>query len=104
MKKKRSKRRTKNREKIHAVMQSALDSWSKRPHAERKPAPLIKRWSIEEPEAILDYLHGDTPTDEVAAACYYEYARASEIFRKARREILRKVPPAIRRKLRRKYD
>lgn len=52
----------------------------------KQPAPLDVKWSIDEPQAILDYLHGDTPTAEVEAACYYEYARASEILRKARRE------------------
>jgi len=57
-------------------------AWKKR----NRPAPLTKRWSIEEPEAILDYLHRDMPADEAAAACYYEYARESETLRKARRE------------------
>lgn len=51
-----------------------------------RPVPLTKQWSTEEREAILDYLHGDTPANEAAAACYYEYARASETLRKARRE------------------
>jgi hypothetical protein len=84
MKKKPSKKRRENDEKIRAVIKSSLDSWSEAPAVINKPAPLIKRWSEEEPEAILDYLHGDTPSDEVKACCYYEYARASEVFRKAR--------------------
>ena len=45
---------------------------------------LEKQWSRDEPEAILDYLHGDIPATEVQACCYYEYARTSRIFRKAR--------------------
>jgi len=51
-----------------------------------EPAPLSKRWSIKEKESILDYLHGDVADDEAEACCYYEYARASETLRKARRE------------------
>ena len=104
MKKKRSKRRTENEERIRAVIESSLDSWSKGPAATRKPAPLIKRWSIVEREAILDYLCGDVPRGEVKACCYYEYSRTSGVLRKARREILRKGPLRIRRKLQRKYD
>ena len=60
--------------------------------------------SVEEREAILDYLHGDIPPREAKACCYYEYSRTSEVIRKARREILRKVPLRVRRKLQRKYD
>lgn len=45
-----------------------------------------KRWSIDEPEAILDYLHGDMPRDEAKPCCYYEYARASKVFQRARLE------------------
>ena len=51
-----------------------------------RPEPLEKHWSTEERKAILDYLHGETPANEAAAVCYYEYARASETLRKARRE------------------
>jgi hypothetical protein len=43
-----------------------------------------KQWSVEEREAILDYLHGDTPLDETEACCYYEYARTSRRFRATR--------------------
>jgi hypothetical protein len=52
----------------------------------RRPAPLTKNWSIEEKQSILDYLHGEIAGEEVKACCYYEYARASETIRKARRE------------------
>jgi hypothetical protein len=45
---------------------------------------LNKQWSTEEEEPILDYLHGDVPTDEVKACCHYEYARASETLGQAR--------------------
>ena len=62
-----------------------IPDWFAARKKRNRPA-LTKQWSIEEPEAILDYLHGDTPADEVAAACYYEYARESETLRKARRE------------------
>ena len=86
MKKKQSNKRGEDKKKVHEIVSTWLDSWSQAFATRCKPAPLIKRWSREEPEAILDYLHGDTPADEAAAACYYEYARASEIFRKARRE------------------
>jgi hypothetical protein len=51
-----------------------------------RPEPLEKQWSTEEPEAILDYLHGDVTDGQLQAACYYEYARESETLRKARRE------------------
>lgn len=51
-----------------------------------RPAPFTKKWSFEEKESILDYLHGDIDAEEVKACCYYEYARASEILRKAWRE------------------
>ena len=44
-----------------------------------------RQWSVEERESILDYLHGDVEHG-VKACCYYEYARSSEILRKARRE------------------
>ena len=47
---------------------------------------MIEKWSVEEPDAILDYLHGDTPRDEAKPCCYYEYARTSEVFRRARQE------------------
>jgi hypothetical protein len=40
-------------------------------------------WIITEREAILDYLHGDVPDEEVAAAAYYELARESKSFRYA---------------------
>lgn len=53
-----------------------------------KPAPLIKQWSIKEPEAILDYLHDETLTNEVKACCDYEYARASKTLQQARRNYL----------------
>jgi hypothetical protein len=47
--------------------------------------PLTRKWSAEEPDAILDYLHGDTPRDEAKPCCYYEYARTSDIFQRARK-------------------
>lgn len=47
--------------------------------------PWKRNWSRDEPEAVLDYLHGDTPVKEVEACCYYEYARASDLFLTARR-------------------
>jgi hypothetical protein len=62
--------------------------WSKA----KKPAPLSKQWSIKEKEAILDYLHGYVADDEVKACCYYEYARASEPLRRARREFNQNDP------------
>jgi hypothetical protein len=49
--------------------------------------PLTRKWSAEEPEAILDYLHGDTPRDEAKPCCYYEYARTSDVFQRARKEL-----------------
>jgi hypothetical protein len=52
----------------------------------REPAPFKKKWSVQEKESILDYLHGDLEQDEVKACCYYEYARESETLRKARQE------------------
>jgi hypothetical protein len=65
VKTKRSKGRKNNEARIRALLESSLDSWDKRLVVTRKPAPLNNRWSIDEQEAILDYLHGDTPTDEV---------------------------------------
>jgi hypothetical protein len=47
---------------------------------------ITRKWTAEEPEAILDYLHGDVPRDDVKPCCYYEYARASEVFQSARQE------------------
>jgi hypothetical protein len=104
VKTKRSKSHKSNENRICALLESFLDSWDKRPAATRNPAPLNNRWSIDEQEAILDYLHGDTPTDEVKACCHYEYSRTSEILRKAQRKILRNAPQSILRKVRRKYD
>ena len=57
-----------------------------RKSATNKPAPSIKKWSVEETEVILDYLHGDVPRDEAKPCCYYEYARTSEVFQRARQE------------------
>jgi len=51
-----------------------------------EPAPLSKQWSVEEKGSILDYLHSDIPADEAKAVCYYEYARASETLRQARKQ------------------
>jgi hypothetical protein len=45
-----------------------------------------QQWRIEEPEAILDYLHGDTPRHEAKACCYYEHARSSDVFVRAQRQ------------------
>jgi hypothetical protein len=47
---------------------------------------MTRKWSTEEPEAILDYLHGDVPRDEAKPCCYYEYARTSQVFQSARQE------------------
>ncbi|HSS15390.1 MAG TPA: hypothetical protein VLQ29_00230 [Candidatus Dormibacteraeota bacterium] len=58
----------------------------RRKSATKKPAASIRKWSVEEPEAILDYLHGDIPRDEAKPCCYYEYARTSKIFQRARNE------------------
>lgn len=58
--------------------------WEKRQHVLRS-APFDKQWSIKEKGSVLDYLHGDVADYEVKACCYYEYARASETLRKARR-------------------
>jgi hypothetical protein len=78
MKKKQSKRRRKRTNKV--------PGWIEKQRKLNEPVPLNKKWSIEEKESILDYLHGDVEPDEVKACCYYEYARASETLRKARRE------------------
>jgi hypothetical protein len=78
MKKKQSKRRRKRTNKV--------PGWIEKQRKLNEPAPLNKKWSIEEKDSILDYLHGDIAADEVAACCYYEYARESETLRKARRE------------------
>ncbi len=42
------------------------------------------QWTLQEPEAIKDYLHGETPAHQAKACCYFEYARQSEVWRKAR--------------------
>jgi hypothetical protein len=58
----------------------------KRPRKERRtktPFSQSPRWADVEREAILDYLHGDIPDPEVAAAAYYELARESKSFRYA---------------------
>ena len=54
-----------------------------------------KQWSVQEAEAILDYLHGDTPPDEAEACCNYEYARASKMFLTARGEYDRAYKHAV---------
>jgi hypothetical protein len=52
----------------------------------KTPTPWLRKWTVEEPEAILDYLHGDTPRDQCKPCCYYEYARISKLFLRARQE------------------
>jgi hypothetical protein len=104
MKTKQSEKQKDNGKRIHSVLERALDSWERGASATTNPVPLKKRWSTDEPEAILDYLHGDTPTREVKACCYYEHARASETLRRMRPEILRNAPQSVLSKVRRKYD
>lgn len=77
MKNAESKRR-KHKEKVPA--------WIEMGRKTNEPAPLNKQWSVEERESVLDYLYGDIANDAVKACCYYEYARASETLRRARRE------------------
>jgi hypothetical protein len=57
-----------------------------RKSAPEKPTPSLRKWSVEEREAILDYFHGDTVRDQCKPCCYYEYARTSKLFRRARKE------------------
>ena len=45
----------------------------------------------------MDYLHGDVVGDEFKAACQYEYARESNVLRKAA-ELLRSNPTQIQEK------
>jgi hypothetical protein len=52
----------------------------------KKPATFTKKWSVEEKESILDYLHGTIRTEEVKACCCYEYARASGTLWRARQK------------------
>jgi hypothetical protein len=47
---------------------------------------MTRKWSAEEPEAILDYLHGYTRRGEAMPCCHYEYARTSRVFQRARQE------------------
>jgi hypothetical protein len=70
--------RRKHKEKVPA--------WIEMRRKVNEPAPLNKQWSVEERKSVLDYLHGDVTDDAVKACCYYEYARASETLRRARRE------------------
>jgi hypothetical protein len=88
MKKRQSSRsiKTKKIRKHSDEEEAGISLWIEARARIDQPAPLVKQWSSEERKAILDYLHGDTPAEEVEAACYYEYARESEILRKARRE------------------
>src|SRR5215471_13208471 len=67
-------------------MKNQVGSWIETQRKLNEPAPLNEHWSVKEKESILDYLHGDIADDEVKPCCYYEYARASETLRKARRE------------------
>ena len=64
-----------------------LNGGNRRKSAIEKRVPMTRKWSAEEPEAIPDYLHGDTSAHQVKACCYYEYARTSDIFRKAWQEV-----------------
>jgi hypothetical protein len=59
---------------------------NRRKSAIEKRVPMTRKWNAEEPEAILDYLHGDTPRDQCKPGCYYEYARISKLFLRARQE------------------
>jgi hypothetical protein len=67
-------------------MKNEAGVWIEKQRKVTEPAPLNKQWSVEEKESILDYLLGEVEPDEVKACCYYEYGRASETLRKARRE------------------
>jgi hypothetical protein len=67
-------------------MKNEVASWIEIQRKVNEPAPLNKDWSNEEKESSLYYLHGFIVGNEVKACCYYEYARASETLRKARRE------------------
>jgi hypothetical protein len=78
MKNKQSKRRRKPK--------TEIPYWIEKQRKINEPAPFTRKWSAEEKESILDYMHGETARDQVKACCYYEYARASETLRKARRE------------------
>jgi hypothetical protein len=84
MKKKQSKRRRKPTKKV--------PGWVEKQRKLNEPAPFNKKWSVEEKESILAYVHGEIPNDEVKACCYYEYARMSETLRKARRACDRSDP------------
>ena len=75
------KRKRKNAD-LSDKMEAVLERWSRSSGPVRRPIP-PRKWSITEREAILDYLHGTTPPDQVKACCYYEYARNSELFRGA---------------------
>lgn len=83
MKKKLCKTRPERRNRLRARVKSQLRSLREETAGTTKLFP-PKQWSLEEPEAILDYLHGDIPSDQVKACCYYEYARASELFQAGR--------------------
>jgi hypothetical protein len=85
MKRKRSNKHKENVARTAAIVRSTLDSPIDASAETIEPVPLEREWSKTERDAILDYLHGDIPRDEVKACCYYEYARTSEMFRRARR-------------------
>ena len=83
MKRKRARIRESKAERIDGILESLSTSLRETPTAAVRPF-LGKEWSRDEREAILDYLHGNTPTEQVQACCYYEYARASSGFHTAR--------------------
>ncbi len=89
VKKKPSNRSRKTKETVPNEPDANHLGWLEKWRQALRPAPLNKKWSVEEKESILDYLHGDIAPNEARACCYYEYARASETFRKARREYVR---------------
>ena len=92
MKNKQSSRSRKTKgatQELSTNAQPQIPNWFAEWIDRNRTEPLEKQWSTEEPEAILDYLHGNVADRESQAACYYEYARESETLRKARREYAR---------------
>lgn len=84
MKNQRAKTREKRSENIDQIPDPLWTTSGHAPGHAPEAVPLQKQWSCDEPEAVLDYLHGDIRGEEVKACCYYEYARTSQLFRKAR--------------------
>ena len=87
--KQRVRTRKKRRKEVDPIPDPPWDKYpGHAPGCAPEAVPSQKRWSCDEPEAILDYLHGDIPSKEAKACCYYEYARTSQLFRKARSSFL----------------